>query len=837
MLVRILLFLLISSTSWGYIITTEDNVTLESLSPTSRDTVIIAGGDTVRVVGSWRALDSDTTCLAMYVREGGVLQWVGGSRANFGSLWLGGKSGFPFSSGGGGRLYMSSGDTLGLWNTNVLGSEDFNFRGGDCGVHIDGGSASSRAVVMGMSAWSRPYIYNGQSDGVFEVNYARFYRLGTDTWTPGITLGSSGSPRTGSGGLIGHSVFDSAGVYFYGAGATVVDGCSLYVDHDWPYSPLYLYGSKDTVRGSYIEHDNRNYPTPHGSYMMLRIYADSSYIYNTALVNVNTNGEGGRAEYGVRLYANYVTLRGVTVDGCVWGINSNGDKHDILIDGCLIINNKHEGILRLGNGGDSCWTIQGSVFRGNGHEVGSGYAALLMNTGPDDPEYLDYRILYNTFCDYLGGDIPVSFRNHVGGVFTSSGVWMVGNIFIGNYCDIRIASFAGGTVTRVEFEEFKDNAYDYLRIESGCSVWIKDNAYAISDSNLDDQSQYGFVDSAGYDFRLAVGSPMLDAGDSLYWAQVFGGGDDDPGNIGYYQGPGVDPGNPIQEGYVDSLHNDYTGEEDSVLIRYVTGSQSWPDSVVVALSTLGFPDSAASSRLARVYNPNSTDTLFAVVSVDEPGSLFVSLWTKDQQNNWSSRHTASTFFDSGIGIYDIFHISDVLSIDPDSIRLIVGNIVPSPFYDTTIMRYGDHLPLDISDGSLLLSGGLIINDTMDCLIDFNQPGWLYIRAFASIENSGWFIIGTDSAYINDTMPGQCEYVVGDANNSGIYNGFDITFGVAYFKGSAPPAYECECTLGQVWHVAGDVNADCGFSGNDITYGVRYFKGGPGPDPCPDCPPR
>ncbi len=82
----------------------------------------------------------------------------------------------------------------------------------------------------------------------------------------------------------------------------------------------------------------------------------------------------------------------------------------------------------------------------------------------------------------------------------------------------------------------------------------------------------------------------------------------------------------------------------------------------------------------------------------------------------------------------------------------------------------------------------------------------------------------------------CDYTVGDVNDSGEYNGLDITFGVSFFKGSAPPPYVCECTQGNSWYVAGDVNGSCSYNGLDITYGVAYFKGGPNPIPCADCPP-
>lgn len=82
----------------------------------------------------------------------------------------------------------------------------------------------------------------------------------------------------------------------------------------------------------------------------------------------------------------------------------------------------------------------------------------------------------------------------------------------------------------------------------------------------------------------------------------------------------------------------------------------------------------------------------------------------------------------------------------------------------------------------------------------------------------------------------CVYTTGDANNSGEFNGLDVVFGVAYFKGGPPPPYECECTPGNIWYVGGDVNGNCSYNGLDITYAVGYLKGGPDLVPCPDCPP-
>ncbi|UCE66765.1 MAG: hypothetical protein JSU85_01775 [Candidatus Zixiibacteriota bacterium] len=87
------------------------------------------------------------------------------------------------------------------------------------------------------------------------------------------------------------------------------------------------------------------------------------------------------------------------------------------------------------------------------------------------------------------------------------------------------------------------------------------------------------------------------------------------------------------------------------------------------------------------------------------------------------------------------------------------------------------------------------------------------------------------------LPIRCEYVVGDINDSGEFNGLDIIYAVNYLKGGNPPPYECECNFGEVWYAAGDINGSCSFNGLDITYGVSYFKGiFTQLIPCADCPP-
>ncbi len=86
------------------------------------------------------------------------------------------------------------------------------------------------------------------------------------------------------------------------------------------------------------------------------------------------------------------------------------------------------------------------------------------------------------------------------------------------------------------------------------------------------------------------------------------------------------------------------------------------------------------------------------------------------------------------------------------------------------------------------------------------------------------------------VQGSCQYVPGDANGNGGFNGLDVVYSVSYFKGGPPPPLSCECPPHGTWYLAGDVNASCSFNGLDVSYMVSYLKGGPGPNPCADCPP-
>jgi len=137
----------------------------------------------------------------------------------------------------------------------------------------------------------------------------------------------------------------------------------------------------------------------------------------------------------------------------------------------------------------------------------------------------------------------------------------------------------------------------------------------------------------------------------------------------------------------------------------------------------------------------------------------------------------------------------------------------------------------------IVNDNTIVGDTAECLI----PGLhtVYGGSFVGDSaNSGPFYpnLFFSPFHFTAAPQGDCEYVVGDANNTGDFNGLDVTFGVNFFKGGNQPPYECECTPGDTWYVAGDVNGSCNYNGLDITYAVAYLKGGPALVPCSDCPP-
>jgi len=117
-----------------------------------------------------------------------------------------------------------------------------------------------------------------------------------------------------------------------------------------------------------------------------------------------------------------------------------------------------------------------------------------------------------------------------------------------------------------------------------------------------------------------------------------------------------------------------------------------------------------------------------------------------------------------------------------------------------------------------------------------------VPAGAYIENRASIFFDFNPAVVTNTVINQianhsnCDYTVGDANNSNTFTGLDIVYSVRYFKGGPAPEFSCDCPPLGTWFVAGDVNGSCSFTGLDITKMVRHFKYYDPVNPCPDCPP-
>jgi hypothetical protein len=109
--------------------------------------------------------------------------------------------------------------------------------------------------------------------------------------------------------------------------------------------------------------------------------------------------------------------------------------------------------------------------------------------------------------------------------------------------------------------------------------------------------------------------------------------------------------------------------------------------------------------------------------------------------------------------------------------------------------------------------------------------------FADTSLSDIAVTANETSFVSLVMREiACHYVIGDVNESGRFNGIDITYMVHYLQNDPVPIYLCDCPTGNRWHVNGDLNGSCNFNGIDVTYGVNYLKGGPSLIPCIYCPP-
>ncbi len=165
---------------------------------------------------------------------------------------------------------------------------------------------------------------------------------------------------------------------------------------------------------------------------------------------------------------------------------------------------------------------------------------------------------------------------------------------------------------------------------------------------------------------------------------------------------------------------------------------------------------------------------------------------------------------------------------------VIDNVIFNPVPDVEVSVFQ-------SDSTLAGMDTSDINGIYALILNAGEYYAVFSKQnYADTTISGIIIVPQDTTVIDLVLRfiNNCDYVPGDANNDGVFNGYDITFLIAWLKGGPPPPYSCECRPGWIWWPAVDYNCSCSFNGSAITYIIAYFKAGYGQwaCPCPDCPP-
>ena len=518
--------------------------TLQSLAPSSLDTVIVLDGDTLAIASTWLAGPTDTTALILYVRSGGVVSWTGdSSRANFGQVALGGETDAPFSSNDGGTLIMGPSDTVGLWGNNIMGLARGDFHiDQNATVDIDGGASSTKACILGMTGTAGIDMGAGENTNLpsISIEYCKFGRMYNTSSNGALYFGWQ---FNGTNFTFNYNVMDSCNVYmrvlntkmtgdtltnYAGAYSKALEfnqtsSCSLYQWH------ITTNGNAEVVTGM-VCFDNDD--------------SDSTVLYDCTIEGVNGIGMPDGFTFGgyTSGYLDRFQVTKTTMDGFQHGINQFWPIRDMLVDSNTFGNNgTGEHWLKKFQIEDTASTIivQGNTFYKN-------FAGAIMWEFYDhligDTIYGDFRFLYNTFAD-TGTGIFFRARTAAGvGTRYLKDVTIVGNIAYGEAAGeygIRTSGEAPGDTIIVICDDFKYNALDVINTGNGDTIRIAADAYPlIPDSNNIGANEFGFVDSTNHDYRLIAGSPMLNAGEGIYCDEAFGASGPDC-NLGYYQGAGV----------------------------------------------------------------------------------------------------------------------------------------------------------------------------------------------------------------------------------------------------------------------------------------------------------
>ncbi len=320
-------------------------------------------------------------------------------------------------------------------------------------------------------------------------------------------------------------------------------------------------------------------------------------------------------------------------------------------------------------------------------------------------------------------------------------------------------------------------------------------------------------------------------GDSL-WGHIYGGSEID---IGYSVVATAD-GGYIIAGCTESLT---PGNPSTYFIKTdIMGDSVWAKSYGG-----GFPDEVFSIQqtyggnyIATGYYGLARDTDVYLLKLDTNGDT---LWTRTYggsgfdagssviQATDGSYMIAGGTNSFGAGNQDVYLLK---ILGPGSIAGYVSDDIERAPIESVYVSTGQHETWTDQYGYYILSD--MLTGSYD--VSLSHPGYQDTTVTGVVVTVG----NTTSLDVQMISAG-CDYVVGDVNGSDSYNGLDITYGVAFFKGGADPMCpygSCPIPPCDVFFYCGDVNGSCSYNGLDITYGVAYFKGGPDPIPCADCPP-
>lgn len=477
---------------------TSSNTTWSALAPISTDTVYIRAAHTITV-----DVNNVTRSCAALV-DSGTVSWQSGKRLNIGAVLLVGT------------MTMISGDTLNVYNEDLLGADDLSI--------INAG----RLTGVGTTAF--PVLIRGNTSNgtlpsvVVSGASARCYLRRFDcrgfqgSWpSAGVTFNSTDAANIS----MRHGRFDSASVSFRLTGGHCLVGCRMTTYGGMNRAITLQSSLGDSIIGCRIVHNavgSGNFAGAQGIY----VWSDNTYIYGCNIKDSNFTGAWG-GDYGIALEQNVGGTRIIadTVSGFEFTIATPGGNHpNVRIQYCKVQSGAHESIIL--HNGDTGWKLYCNTITSFSSGGRSSVTVYCNQTGAAD----GLELLYNTIVSNYGGapaSSAVAFENTSVGSIAYNNIKMVGNLLIGENAGFNRAEIVLGTTASqsatVNFSEFKDNAFDsvYYFGSSGATY-----PYNRLDSNLHNATAFVFVDSVGGDFRLGVGSPMKNAGDSVYGCLVYG---------------------------------------------------------------------------------------------------------------------------------------------------------------------------------------------------------------------------------------------------------------------------------------------------------------------------